>query len=109
MTAITLLTTYRLIRIAKYQLKGLKFTKIYLWIVAWFVIQGGQWLYAIVIYWCYIDGANLVPSEFDGYSRNYARFATVPGFIIQTIFMEICWLFFEGLTNCISISIMKPW
>ena len=39
----------------------------------------------------------------------YVRIDIIPGFIVQTIFLFICRLFFKGLTNSISVSKMEGW
>jgi hypothetical protein len=47
--------------------------------------------------------------DMDSYSRFYVRLDIIPGFIVQTIFLFICRLFFKGLINTIPISTMAPW
>ena len=47
--------------------------------------------------------------DMGGYSRMYARIDVVPAFIIPTIFLSICKIFFRGLLSSIPIKLMAKW
>jgi predicted metallopeptidase len=101
------LTIYRLWRVKKHGEHAKRIGRIYFLIMAWALTFGFQELLDTSIYLTVIQGN--CSYDMDSYSRIYVRIDAVPAFLIQTIFLSICKIFFKGLTGSIPISLMAKW
>lgn len=84
-----------------------KIVVVYTLIIAWAVAICFHGIYSITIFFTYLFNnptESMVP-----FSRNYARYNVLPGFLVQTIFLTICRYYYIGFTGAIKVHHLCRW
>jgi len=106
---IFMLSVLRIREIKRHKVHG-RIVKIYVLITVWALLFLSQLLYGAIVYFCFIMGQqDLSLVDIDSFSRSFTRIDIVPAFVIQTLFLEICKLYYRGLTNTIEVSRLANW
>ena len=102
------ITLCRFNKINRYGESGRRIARIYMLIILWSVTFSFQMLLGSSIYLTVVNN-NSKSVNMESYSRIYARIDVIPAFVITTIFLSICKIFFNGLVSSIRISLMMTW
>jgi hypothetical protein len=92
----------RIIKIKRYGQPGSGAAVIYGLIIIWALILIAESIYSITIFFSYLYPYS--DQSVDAYSRNYVRFDIIPGFIVQTIFLQICRFYYRGLVGLVDVN-----
>ena len=107
-TALLIIVTVLRLRVIKsYGERGQRILRIHILIIFWGVTFCFQLLLQVSTYLTTINGDYNI--EMNNYSKNFSRIDVLPAFLIQTIFLSICKIFFKGLYSSIPISLMARW
>jgi len=97
----------RLSNMKKFGEHGRSIIVVFVLIILWAVLLIYQNCYSLFIFFIKLEP--LDDQSADSYSRQYVRFDILPGFLVQTVFLQICRFYYQGLANSIEMSRLSKW